>query len=722
MKNKKKTKITPYVYQERKLDDEISFSNDKTNPQKSTGQTHQSPGKSFPTWGKILIGIITTLIIVGVVVVVITKKPTTPVTNPPENNGKGENSQTNDDDGKTEKEKTNDESEENNESQDNEKENIDEEKIPNIEEIKEILKPNFKINSNVDKLNQILMKSKQNLINKSNNILDSTFIKAKIDTYIISSESLLETDVDYDFYKKKITTSIVINSLCSTFEGTDCELVEYLDLNINEKEDNIRNVEEEPNLEEALLPFCLIEHTDTNIILSINCPKTIEDNLKNMIINAFKCIKPETIKVANNNKNISDTTIEEKDDKIYIKYFTKLCENNNYEDEICNINKDIITDKDGNFVSCNKKTKSETDSISNEYDSIYEDIYSGDLDAAIYKSNLENLLELLKNHMNKENYINEMGFKESLNVFVNNTNNNLRQLEQAVSNIGNQEVTYFQTEYGINKVSLSLSDNIYNGDISKTTSKISGENITELSHDEVNSNLTKTINDFKAISNAANDLGSDLYIKINEPLEQMSDKIDSEFTILYNLLAFKDLSSIYDSTFAINDLNEFPYTIVSSSKNIYANINTLNKDLLYSIDDSKELLKNSISSFLTNSHNLIYQLFNKLREFTNVISSKKSKIANIAAFYGLNNTNISFVNIIENANEILNNYYKNEKNLLEPLLNELFDKFLNNSKELIKNSHYIFDNITNRLENESIVIIRGNEDDIRNVIIYIIQK
>lgn len=72
---------------------------------------------------------------------------------------------------------------------------------------------------------------------------------------------------------------------------------------------------------------------------------------------AFKCIKPESIKGAVQNKTLADTTIETNEDKIYINSFSKLCEDEKNIDKTCERHKIIITDKDGNFISSNQKLK-----------------------------------------------------------------------------------------------------------------------------------------------------------------------------------------------------------------------------------------------------------------------------------------------------------------------------------------------------------------------------
>ena len=612
-------------------------------------------------------------------------------------------------------------------SQDKEGEEISQDKeVYTLEEIKKIFEPNFKLKSQVDTLSQMVMKSKQNFITKSKNLLDYTFIKAKFDSYTLS-ESPPETENESNFLGQKYITSLVINSFCSISEGTDCEYIPYLDLTYEEDQTNLRSLEE-GDIEDVILPVCLIEHSETNIIISVSCPSTLEENLKNLIINAFKLMKPVTIRGFKQNKTLDDTTIESKDNKLYVNSFSKICddgeeneENEEEKDKICETIKNI-TIKDEYLISSDEKIKTETNSISNEYVNNFENITSEDLNTANYKSHLDEVLNLIKDYMVKDTYVTEDSFKEFLEPNQNeeNAKNSRRNLaEERSQNIGAQEATFFEIEYNSLKVSLNLSDNIINDDRSQTLCKIKAgnKNISELSHEEVNSNLTKTISEFKVLINAFNSLANELFNNLDNPLIEVRDKINSEFTAIYNYLPFKDLLAVFDSTFAVTGLDDFPTEIISATKNTYNNIKKISDDLLYIMDDAKTKLKSDISTFISNLHNKIYNIFNNLNELNSALSSRKSKIANIASYYcGLKDSNNTLVSKIEEAKNILDNYYIDEKNLIERELNYLFNNFSELSNNLITNEHYFFNNITNRLEEEGVKIQKGDEDDIKNVI------
>ena len=241
------------------------------------------------------------------------------------------------------------------------------------------------------------MKYKEKVTIKDNNLSSNSLIKAKFDIYVLSE--IQETEKD--LYSSKITTSIAINSYCNNIEGRDCELEQFLDLTYKDDENNLRQLDESENIEEVDLPICLIEHTETNLIISVSCSRTLEQQSKNLIISAFKCIKPSTINGNHKNETLSGSTINEENNKIYINSFSKYCdeeETNEDEDssKSCEINNNIITDKEGNLISSIKVSKIIKESLSTEYNYNFEDISSQNLenlDPINYKNHLDNLLE-----------------------------------------------------------------------------------------------------------------------------------------------------------------------------------------------------------------------------------------------------------------------------------------------------------------------------------------
>ena len=191
------------------------------------------------------------------------------------------------------------------------------------EEAMEAFKSNFNINTKAETLTQLKLISTQNYNTTTDGIESSysIFTKAKYDIYTLN-ESL--PGKDKDFYSKKYSSVITVNSLCSEIHSSkenDCELKTYLDLNAKNS-NNLRRIDEadKEQIKKAVLPICIIEHTDTNIILSVTCPETLAKNIKDNIILAFQSIKPDSVKDIIEDQSIAGTTIERKDNKIYIKY------------------------------------------------------------------------------------------------------------------------------------------------------------------------------------------------------------------------------------------------------------------------------------------------------------------------------------------------------------------------------------------------------------------
>ena len=331
------------------------------------------------------------------------------------------------------------------------------------DEAMKIFEPTFKVASKEDTLTQLLLKSTQEYNTVSNGIESSysTFTKTKYDIYTLNQTSSGE---DKDFYSTKYTTVVTINSFCTKFSSdsseNDCELKKYLDLNIKNTNNLRRN--DEDNLEQikkVILPICIIEHTDTNLIISVTCPETLASNLKNDIILAFQSIKPESINSLNEDENIAGITTEEKDNKIYIKSFDNVCRDYDGNPDInmtCELIRDIVTDKEGNLITSKKISTSQTikddkNKFSNNLIYNFEDISnqnSESFEPQTYKANLNTVFDLTKNLMIKENYIVNGSFNEILDFLVHGDDNdkpenNIRNLEEYEEGPGVNEESFF---------------------------------------------------------------------------------------------------------------------------------------------------------------------------------------------------------------------------------------------------------------------------------------
>jgi len=236
-------------------------------------------------------------------------------------------------------------------------------KIKNYENIalKSIFSPAFKINTKEDTLTQFSLKSSQSYesITKDGSSPYIIFTNAIYELYTLNSS--LPPKEEEEYYKIKYTTTIAINSFCNKLslksDDNDCELKPIFDLNKREKQNLRRNEENEDLLEKAILPICIVEHTDTNIIISLTCPETFSVSFKNDIIQAFQNIKPNSTKAiisGNNQINITDI---QGNDEVNIDILNNECSElneTNSKSMKCNSAKNIITDKEGNLLSITK--------------------------------------------------------------------------------------------------------------------------------------------------------------------------------------------------------------------------------------------------------------------------------------------------------------------------------------------------------------------------------
>jgi hypothetical protein len=215
-----------------------------------------------------------------------------------------------------------------------------------------------------------------------------------------------------------------VKSFCSKTssnpEKDECQLERQLDLNVKDQSNLRRDDEDAADLiKKAILPICIVEHTDRNLVISITCPETLDPSYKADIIRAFSNIKPNTMKGFEFDKDYVNTISEEKEDKIYTTSYDNVCPDPNLDPQkqiICNMTKNIITDKEGNLISSKitnstNTTIDENNSFSNNFTYVFTNIpkeNSESFDEETYQKNLETILSLTSSFMKKEIFIENM--------------------------------------------------------------------------------------------------------------------------------------------------------------------------------------------------------------------------------------------------------------------------------------------------------------------------
>ena len=592
----------------------------------------------------------------------------------------------------------------------------------------QVFEQSFKVNSKLNNFTQIIMNSTQNYYSLVDEIDLSykIFTKTKFDIFTL--EESKPTNDDKLFYLKKFKTVVIINSQCYDFleNSTNCALIKYLDLS-SFKINNLRknNTYDLDEIKNALIPLCILEHTNTNFILSVTCPETLSYNIKNDIINAFKSFKPESFK-GKILDNSTKTDIEIKGNKIYINKLEKECDEN-LNNITCEINRDIITDLDGNLVSSKKISKISAEINGNNkfnkiLNSTFELITNQNSDNSnIYKSNINYLLKLINSFMIKEEYMTSKTFNNIMDDILQNKTfikQNIRRLNKNIGAFNEKDQINFFNEsyYGIN-MELYLKNDIGLGigESARTSSNlIIGSKSYKLAHFEAFTELNKTLNDIITITKASNNYVHSFYILVNDLLLNLKSKIISEISILNSKLIFKDLSSIFEMN--ADDFEVLPYEFVDESQNFNSKINDIITNQSSEINDTISIFKNNILSFVNKSHILVNDIYLNMKNITNTIFSENNKIKDVSNYY-LNIKDNLNLEIINTSKNILDNYYINEKNnFVLPKINNTLWKFSNKSYEIIEVNQTNLDKIKQNLYTEKLSIKSANKEQVRNVI------
>ena len=196
----------------------------------------------------------------------------------------------------------------------------------------------------------------------------------------------------------------------------------------------------------------------------------------------------------------------------------------------------------------------------------------------------------------------------------------------------------------------------------------------------------------------------------------MTEEIDKAITVLNDLIKYKDLSDIFDSTLSLDTIKELPFITIQESNNLQKNLDKLLNSIENGgIKQNIKILNKNIYDYISESHNIIYELFCNLRELTSSLSSSKSKIAEISTYY-LNHTSTSYTTTIKKAENILSNYYKDEYNLIKPKIDEIIKIFEEKLTESLQKEIKIIDNLYEKIENKNFTIKQANDENIKTIL------
>ena len=588
------------------------------------------------------------------------------------------------------------------------------------------LETEFEFNTTVHDLRRVFVQQKYYEEIMTNGTKTNIVVnrKTNYDIYIISEE---DSDAENkNFFNKSYTASISISSQCISMQNEDCQPKTMV--NFSKIVNNLRHLDEIEDLKDIPVPICLFNLTDNDVITSMTCPKTLQNNIKqNMILDLY-FFRPPAIKRPDKDKGNITITKWKENNKQYIRETNGgMCDIVDSFNSFCTTDMNTTSDSNGNILSYDEVAFTNiTDDennyyIKNKITKLIDQTEKLDkIEPSLFEQGLNKLLSKLKPYMLFKEEFSTENFKELYKVSKNITDDEpkFRNLNSQKKIIIKEEEELFQfTHYGGVKVYLNLFNDIgYNTESMKAFAKLKIDDKTEeISNLKEFTNLGDILDQLRILSESGNTLASRLLDQTLSSFGNINEIIKNNITNINNLIIYKDLSEIFDSTLSVDSLKKLPISIVQESSDLKNNlINLFNKIENGAMKNNIQILNDDIYNYIRNSHILINNIFKNLDYLRKSLGSSKSKLTEISTYY-LNNTPTSYISIIEEAQKILLNYYKDEYNIVMPKVNSLLQQFEKTTKESIQKEEKVVDNLYMKLENNNVTIENANEDDYRNI-------
>lgn len=574
---------------------------------------------------------------------------------------------------------------------------------------------------------------------KGISILVDVLRKTNYNIYIMDEE---EADEENKlFYSKLYTAAISIVSECNTINFDDCEPQKMVDLTEKKKNNingNARILNNEEDYKDLPVPLCLFKITDNNFITSISCPESFSESKKNEILLDLYFFRPPAIERADKkNDNITITIKEDKNkNRKYIRE-TNGGTCNIYDNigSLCTTDMNTTTDLEGNLLQYDELAITNITSDENNgyiknklthLIDISEEIK--DFNPLKYKTSLEKLLANLQPYMKEDIQFTTDDFNELYHLVKTKTKffkkknsikfRNLIELATYKSQ-GRQERNLFnyKDSGGINiDYNLINEPGINGGEALKLYSNIMfDDDNRELVYKDKLTNISFIIDKLSVLSKAGNHLATELYNGLKDKLNTINNDISLKFSELKALIQYYDISEIFDSTLALDSIRKFNKTIISISENLKSKLNGLfNNAKIGDIRDYTYKLNLLVHNYILNSHSLIKQIFDNLKELGNALNSCDNRLTEITTYY-LNYTSSSYVNIIQQAQNILENYYINEKNLVLSKIQIILDEFEKTANITLNEEIKKIDILSENLANKVYTINSASEEEYENL-------
>ena len=623
---------------------------------------------------------------------------------------------------------------------------IDEENKP-LEKKKIEGEPGFLFKTSIGQFNTIEVRQKyiETEVRNGKRLSKSFFRKDLYDIYVIS-ENEPKGDLKY-CYSKLYTCAISIVSECESHFDENCKPRTFLDLTGKSipSESELRTLQEVNDIEDLPIPLCLFNITDNNGITSIKCPKAMnEGKIKGIILDLYFYRPPGIKRVDKEKNNITIDIIELEDGKQLINEKNGgNCGDNNYP-SFCTTDMNTTKDSEGNLISYAEIAttiikKNEANNYTKTKESSVMDITEKKnitLKAQLYKENMEKLLEKLNPYMKYYEQVTEEQFREiyelSVNGILPKEKKRNRRLKQERKGYSKEQIVFNYEEInGANMFITLFDDSSINTETMKANLyfKFGEDPEDELVNNRFNSILTKVLQKLFLLSKAGNYLADQLYQNIKFLMQKMRDEIPEKISALNNIIFHENLTKVFDSSLKLNELENLPKELINESKYLNENFYNLFQELSSGKTKKKfQVINDNIYSFLSESHSLIYDISDNLRELGNSLNSEGSKLTQISLYY-LKKNNSLFMETVLKAEDIFKNYYINEATLINNNIITLIDDFQNYLlkysgeeanfiKELyikLEDKTFKFENIDDQYVNETIDNLKNSYLFINNI-------
>ena len=587
------------------------------------------------------------------------------------------------------------------------------------------LKNEFQINTKIGdlKLISVVQKYIEETIMNNEKIVTEVLRKTKYHFYI-KNEELADEDNEL-FYDKMFTGVISIKSECITSDGSDCEQKTLIDLT-NKSNTNRRNIRVLEDLNDIPIALCTFKITNNDFITSITCPESFPEVKKNEIILDLYFLRPPAIQRPDKQKDNITLTINEDEYKRKHIHETNGGKCNIYNNwgSICTTEMNTTLDSDNNLISYNEiaYTKINYDEnnsyMKNKVTNLIDESENiKQIDIENYEKSLNILLNKLEPYMKEDTQFTHSEFVDLYNIIQERQNKSYNYIPKKKSNVfrnlANPKDKYIKRAHLFSQEALGIQFNLDLKIDSGLNSKMGAfgslffdsyeHNFTSI---EQYSTITELIDELSGLSKSGNVLAEQLSIKIKEKLENIINVISIKINTLEELLMYYDLCKVFNSTLIKYSYKKLPAEIVQVSNDLISRLNGFYIGIRQGrgeINIQVKALTDIVYNFLDDLHELIRKMLNHLGDLTNTLITKNNTFTVITNYYS-NNTSASYYNIIQTMRYILDNYYKDEYEMIFPKIQELLILFRENADDYLRKELISFIDFYNNILNKTYII------------------